>query len=602
MPTDAWITLIVLVLAFAAFATERVPAAVAMGSAVGALLLVGVVDQDQALSGLASTAPVTIAALYVIAGAATVTGAVAPVVDRVLGNGPSSNGERMRLARLCGTAAAMSAVLPNTPLVALVAPRIVTWARRTGRSASVYLMPLSFAAILGGVITVIGTSTNLVVSDLLRASGDAPLGVFEITAVGLPVAIAGVTVLVIVAPILLGRRSAGASSGPRPAGAQVADQSTHRYTMAMVVEPGGPLVGRSVEDAGLRHLHGVFLAGVQRGGAIIPARPETRLGAGDTCYFAGDVTDIVDLGEIPGLVLAEEPHLPGAGDRPDTSLFEVVVSERSSLAGSTLRRVGFRGRFGAAVLAIRRHGDQLPGKLGTLVLRPGDVLLVLAGRDFARHWRDHGDFSVIAPLDEQPPARRERAWVVGVAIVGMIAFAVSGLLTLMESALIAAGLLVAGRVISLAEARRAVNLNVVLTIAASISLGVAVQASGLAVTFADLLGEVGGWFGDVGIVVVVLIATMVLTELLSNNASAAVMFPVAVATALEAGLDPRVMAMVVLVGASNSFLSPIGYQTNLMIHSLGGYRVTDFARLGLPLSLTTLVVTPAVVILGMGLR
>ncbi len=584
MELDAWITLVVLVLAFVVFATERAPAALAMGGAVGVLLLTGVIDQDQALSGLASSAPITVAALYVLAGAAAATGALSPVIDRVLGDG--SGGERRRLARLAASAAGMSAVLPNTPLVALVAPRVVTWARRTGNRASVYLMPLSFAAILGGVVTVIGTSTNLVISDLLRATGDEPLGVFEITSIGLPVAVVGVTLLVVVSPWLLRDRSASAPS---------MGDSARRYTIAMRVEPDGAVAGRTVEGAGLRHLHGVFLAGVERGGHVITARPETVLSAGDTCYFAGDVTDIVDLTDLPGLEVAERPHLAGAGDQLDARLYEVVVSERSTLAGSTLADSGFRGRFGAAVLAIRRHDDDLPGKLGTLTLRAGDVLLVLAGPDFGRLWGDHGDFSVVAPLSESPPARPRHGWVVMVAIVAMIALAVTGVLSLMEAALVAAAALLAMRVISPNEARRAINLNVVLTMAASISVGVAVATSGLAGHIADALVAVGQPFGDAGATVAVLAATMLLTELLSNNASAALMFPVAIATAVEVGLDPRTMAIVVLVGASASFLAPIGYQTNLMVHSLGGYRMTDFPRLGLPLSIATLVVVPLAV-------
>ena len=174
----------------------------------------------------------------------------------------------------------------------------------------------------------------------------------------------------------------------------------------------GPLVGQTVDAAGLRHLHGVFLAGVERAGTVVPARPGTVLGAGDVCYFAGDVVDVVDLLEIRGLSSAEDGHLVGAGDRPDAGLFEAVVSERSELAGSTLREAGFRARYDAAVLAIRRHDDDLPGKLGSVVLRPGDVLLVLATPEFERQWRGHGDFSVIASLDAPPPVRRDRAGVV----------------------------------------------------------------------------------------------------------------------------------------------------------------------------------------------
>ncbi len=569
-----------------------------MGAAVGVLLLTNVVDQGEALSGLSSTAPITIAALYVLAGAATVTGALSPLIDRVLDGSPKraaadpARASRARLGRLAVASGALSGILPNTPLVALAAPRVVTWCRRSGVSASPYLIPLSYAAVFGGVITVIGTSTNLVVSDLLVAQGGDPLGVFEITGVGLPVAAVGIMVLVLTAPRLLRNRR---SAGPDDA---VAAQS---YTIALRVDEDGPLVGQTVDAAGLRHLQGVFLAGVERAGSVVTARPGTVLSGGDVCYFAGDVIDVVDLLEVRGLSSAEDNHLVGAGDRPDSGLFEAVVSERSELAGETLRDAGFRARYDAAVLAIRRHDDDLPGKLGSVVLRPGDVLLVLATPEFGRQWRGHGDFSVIASLDAPPPVRRDRAGVVIAAIVVMIAAVVSNVLDLMEASLLAAAVLVATRIISVTEARRAVNLNVVLTIAMSISLGTAVAVSGLAAEMASVLGSAGDPFGDSGRLVAVLLATMVLTELLSNNAAAALMLPVALATAVDAGLDPRSFAIVVLIGASCSFLSPIGYQTNLMVYGLGGYKFRDFTIVGAPLSLVTLIMTPIVVPLVLGL-
>jgi di/tricarboxylate transporter len=554
---------------------------------------------------------VTIAALYVLAGAATLTGALSPVIDRVLdGRRPRADGpppmsesmldrpeiddnQRSRLVRLSGVTAGMSAFIPNTPLVALAAPRIVTWCRRNGRSASLLLMPLSFASVLGGVITVIGTSTNLVISDLLVDAGGEPLGVFEMTPVGLPVAIVGVGVLMLTAPVILRTRRSPTAA---------ASTSAHRYTIALVVDADGPLAGATIEEAGMRHLHGVFLAGVERGGHLVTARPETRLGAGDTCYFAGDVSDIVDLTEMRGLTIAEQRHIEEAGERTDAGLYEVVVSERSELAGRTLSEVGFRARHDAAVLAIRRHDDDLPGKLGAVRLRAGDVLLVLATPEFDRQWRGHGDFSVIAALDAPAPPRGSNAWLVLVAIAVMIGLAVSNVVDLMESAVLAAAALVLLRVISVTEARRSVNLNVVFTIAMSISLGTAVATSGLATEIGSWLSEVGDPFGDSGKVVAVLVATMILTELLTNNAAAAVMLPVATVTALESGLDPRAMALVVLIGASCSFLFPIGYQTNLIVYGLGGYRFTDFTRLGLPLTIATIIVTPLALPLAIPLR
>ena len=502
---------------------------------------------------------------------------------------------RARSARLAVATGALSAVLPNTPLVALAGLRVVTWCRRAVVSASPYLIPLSYAAVSGGVVTVIGTSTNLVVSDLLVAEGGKPLGVFEITGVGLPVAAVGIVVLVLTAPRALRHRQEASSES---------SVSTQPYTIAMRVDAGGPLVGQTIDGAGLRHLHGVFLAGVERGGIVVPARPETLLDADDVCYFADDVVDlvdVVDLLEIGGLSSAEHRHVVGAGDLPDSGLFEAVVSERSELAGRTLRDVGFRGRCDAAVMAIRRHDDDLSGKLGTVALRPGDVLLVLATPEFERQWRGHGDFSVIAALDAPPPLRRHRSGAVIVASVAMVVATVTNVLDLMEASLLAAVALVVLRVISATEARRAVNLNVVLTIAMSISLGTAVSVSGLAVEMARVVGKIGDPFGDVGRLVAVLAATMILTELLSNNAAAALMLPVATATALDAGLDPRSFAIVVLIGASCSFLSPIGYQTNLMVYGLGRYKFCDFTIVGAPLTLVTLIVSPIVVPLVLGI-
>lgn len=573
MPADAWITAAVLLAAVVVMATDRAPTMVVMGTAVVVLLFADVIDQDQALSGLGSEAPATIAALYVLAGAASVTGALGGVVDRVMR-------KRRSVARLAGSTATLSAFVPNTPLVALFAPRVVRWARRNGEPASRLLMPLSFASVLGGVITVIGTSTNLVVSDLLRQSGDEPLHVFEITPIGLPVAVVGVVTLSLLAPRLLPDR--------RPADAM--EDSVRRFQVVMDVVGGGPLVGRTVAEAGLRNLAGVFLVAIQRHGRLVGAGPATVLEDGDSCVFVGDVARVVDLHHVAGLQSAEHDHVSVAEGR-DRRLYEAVIGDRSSLAGSTLKEAGFRGRYGAAVLAIHRAAGALPGKLGAIELRSGDVLLVLGGPEFDATWREHHDFVLVASLTEPPPPRRHRSWLVSLAFLGMVGLAATETMSLLEAALVAAVVVVVGGAISLGEAGRAISIDVVVTIAASISLGAAVQASGLAAELASAIATVGEPAGDIGQLVAILLATMLVTELLSNNAAAAVMVPVGLSAASSIGADPRAFAIAVLVGASCSFLSPIGYQTNLMVYGLGGYRFTDFARLGLPLTVITAIVT-----------
>jgi di/tricarboxylate transporter len=574
MSSDAWLVLIVLIATLVLMATDRVSTVVGMGGGLIVLLMVGAIDEQVALSGLSSPAAVTIGALYVVAAAIAATGAMSWLVDTLL------FGRRGGLARLSTATAGMSSFVPNTPLVALAAPRVVRWARRTGVSSSRLLMPLSFASILGGVVTLLGTSTNLVVSDVLRASGADGLGIFEVTPVGLPVAIVGVIVMIGVVPRLLRERTSAGDSMRATA---------RTFQIQMVVEPAGPLVGNTIEQARLRDLDGLFLAAIERDGRVIAARPDIVLAAADHLHFVGDVARIVDLQEMTGLVSAERSHLLDA-EGPGARLFEAVVAGRSDLAGRTLKEAGFRARYGAAVLAVHRSGGELRGKLGAIRLHTGDVLLVLAGPDFNRRWREFGDFSLVASIDEPPPPRRNRAWAAATAFVAMIVLAASGAMSLLVASLVAAVVVVAGGALSLTEARQAVNLDVVLTIALSISLGGAVASSGLADELASQLVRVGEPLGRVGLLVIVIVTTQLLTELLSNSGAAALMVPVAIAAAIEVGGDPRAFAIGVLVGASCSFLTPIGYQTNLMVYGLGGYRFWDFTRVGFPLTVSSTVV------------
>lgn len=581
MPVDAWLVLAVLVGVVVAAATDRVQTAIAMGGGLLVLFVTGAIDDATALSGLSSPATATIALLYIVAGGIAATGAMSWLIDRLI------FGRDGGVTRLASATTAMSAFVPNTPLVALAAPRAVRWARVQGRSASRLLMPLSFASILGGVVTLLGTSTNLVVSDALVRAGQDPLGVFEITPVGLPVAVAGILVLAVTSRWLLRER--------RAAGDAMRD-AARTFQIQMLVVPGGPLVGQTVEAAGLRHLDGLYLAAVERAARIVTVRPETRLSDDDRLYFVGDVTRIVDLQDMVGLVSAEQPHMLET-EAPGTRLYEAVIGVRSDLAGHTLKSVGFRARYGSAVLAVHRAGEELRGKLGEIQLQTGDVLLVLATPDFGQRWREHADFSLVASLDEPPPPRRTRAWFAGVVFAAMVLLAATGLLSLFAASAVAAAAMVVGRVLSPSEARYSIDVNVVLTIALSISLGNAAVVSGLAAEIADQIVDLGGSLGDFGLLLMVIVATQLLTEVLSNSGAAALMVPVALGAATASGGEPRDFAIGVLVGASCSFLTPIGYQTNLMVYGLGGYRFFDFTRLGLPLTVSCALVTSTVLTL-----
>lgn len=585
MAVDAWIALGVLLCTVTVLVLDRFPPVLVLGGAVGALLFTDVIETNVALSGLSSPAPATIAALYVVAGAATATGTFSTVVDRTLDRGGS-------LLALTASTAALSSVVPNTPLIAMFAPRVVRWSQRNGVPASRYLLPLSFASILGGVVTLIGTSTNLVVSDLLEQSGQEPLGVLEVTVVGLPVAIVGVVVLTTIGSKLLPNRTAPSTD---------ISQRAREFQMAARVEPGGAMAGQTIAQSGLRSRDGLFLAMIEREGiadhdaTTLAASPDTVLEPNDVCCFVGDSTKVIDLYDIDGLTAVEKHHVLST-DGAGTRVFEAVVAPTSRLVGSSLRSVGFRARYDGAVMAIHRADADLGGQLGRIELRAGDVLLVLAPEEFGRRWRSDADFSLVAAVDGPPPARRDRSWLVLAATVGLVVLATTGIVSLFEASLAAAGVVVAGGAISLREGWRSINLNVVLTMAVAISLGAAINMSGLdgeiasVVERADRLG-----FGDVGLVVAAMIATLILTELLTNTAAAALMLPVALSIADDVGAEPRMLAVAVLIGASCSFLSPVGYQTNLMVFGLGGYKFSDFTRVGAPLTLATLI-TSAIII------
>lgn len=588
MPWEAWLTLVVVLGTVGLLVTERVSPPFAILAAVISLLTVGVVDADQAFSGFSNAAPITVAALYVLVTAVEKTGAMERLTAGVLGARERS--DTAILGRVLGATAGASSFLNNTPIVAMVAPAVISWARRHGKSPSRYLMPISFAAILGGLVTLIGTSTNLVVSGLLEQSGADPMGLFEISKIGLPVAAIGLVMLVLIGPRLLPTRRAPSE--------EVGEES-REFTVEMAIASGSSLSGRSVAEAGLRNLEGVYLVQLERRGhPRAPVSPEELLEEGDRLTFAGNVERVVDLQRIPGLVSAEQVHFPSAAEEQRRRLFEAVVAEDSPLAHSNLKDVGFRSRYGAAVLAVHRQGQRVPGKLGKLPLRPGDVLLILAGDDFKRRWRDQRDFLVVAPLDGGQPPSREKAPVVGLVTLALFALVTAGVVDILVGSLLAAAALVGLRVLTPFEARNSVDLNVVVVIAASFGLGEAIATSGLADQIAEtFVGSFAG-FGDVGLLLGVIVATVILTELITNNAAAVLMFPIAIATATQAGLDPRGFAIAIAIGASASFLTPIGYQTNTMVYGMGGYRFGDFIRVGFPLTILVIVVAVLVIPIG----
>ncbi len=584
MTADAWTTVVVLVVAFALLAWDRLaPSAVVLAAAV-TLLVTNVITTEQALSGFANPAPITVAALYVLARAAEKTALLAPMTARLLGEGRTARD----LSRLLVPVAAASSLLNNTPLVAMLTPDIVALSQRRRLAASRFLMPLSFAAILGGTVTVLGTSTNLVVSGLLQETGAGPLGLFEVAPIALPAAVVGIVV------VILGARLVPVRSTVQ----EQAAESVREFVVTMVVLPGGHYDGRRVGDGDLIGRRHVFLVQLSRGEqTFTPVDLDVVLEAGDELTFVGEVTQIVGLYRLNGLRSTAQRHLDVVA-QPGHRLHVAVVGRTSPLAGHTLSDVQFITRYQAAVLAIHRDGQRVMADPRDVRFRPGDALLVLADDSFRSNWSEGRDFLLISDLAGDPPHMSRRAGFVAAITAAMVLVAALGILDILEASLLAAGALVATRTLTSNEVRDAIDFDVIILIAASFALGAAMETTGLAELVANGVVGVFDPLGEVGIVFGLLLAVSLLTELITNNAAVVVVFPIALAVAGQGGLDVRAVAIALAIAASSSFLTPIGYQTNTIVYGPGGYRFTDYMRLGLPVKLvTTVLVTGAVVAL-----
>jgi di/tricarboxylate transporter len=590
--------------------------------------LTGIIDPQEALAGFANPAVLTIAGLLAVTAGLRSTGALDWIGHRLLG---SSGTEASALRRLSVTLVAASAFILNVALVAMAMPVVVDWCRRRHISPSRLLIPVSYLAILGGVCTMIGTSTTLVVNGMLKsehrhrvemarqlaaeapqeterigrsqrfADGVRPMGLFEIGYVGLPCALVGIGVLIVVGRRLLPNRTDLIEK---------LDEQRREYLAEILVRPECRLIGKTVEQAGLRHLPGLFLIEIDRNGRIItPVSPEDPIQAGDRLVFSGVVGTIVDLQRIPGLVPAADSSFENEPrTRQQRHLTEVVLSRTSPLVGTTVREANFRRRYDAAVVAVHRNGVRVTNKIGNIELEVGDTLLLQTRGHFVQTYRNSRDFYLVSSVEGARVGRHDRALVAGGLMLLLVAWL--SLTSWLEAgnhwlsvaspavaALTVVALMILTRCMRASEARQAVDLEVIVTIAAAIGLGLALTKSGAAKMVADALVSTVGNQPYLLLVMLYLI-TMVFTEMISNVAVATMLFSFAVAVAASGGCSPRPFVMAVTLAASLSFLTPVGYHTNLMVMGPGGYRPRDYLRVGIPMAIavaaTALLLIPQV--------
>ncbi len=542
-------------------------------AALTVLMLSGVLTPGEALLGLANPGLATVGVLYVVAAGLVDTGGIHLLGSRLLGHPKSLVSAQLRLML---PATGLSAFLNNTPVVAMLVPFVEEWARRCRLPVSRLMIPLSYAAIFGGLTTIIGTSTNLIVNGMfVDVSADGGFGFFEIGLLGLPLAVAGTLFVVVTARWLLPDRS---SPLRQP-------EQVREYTLEMLVEEGSPLIGRNLEEAGLRNLPGAFLAEIERGGTIMPAvSPRVRLQANDRLLFVGVVDSVVDLVRVRGLVPAPDQLFKLDAPRAERRFFEVVVSRSSPMVGLTIREGQFRTRYDAVVIAVARNGMRVRGKVGDIEVLAGDTLLLESRPSFLTRQRNSRDFLLVSEVRGASLPRYERAWIAIAILAVMVSTAASGMLSMLEAALLAAGLMIASRCTSAGGARSRVDWSVLTVIGASLGLGEAMARSGAAESIASWWLAMAGDNPWIALAAVYLI-TSFFTELITNNAAAVLVFPIAEATAAGLGVSLWPFVAVVMMAASASFATPIGYQTNLMVYGPGGYRFTDYLRIGTPLNL-----------------
>jgi di/tricarboxylate transporter len=578
---QGWYTIGIVVLTLGAMIRGVAGPDLIMMAGLFALAAVGVLTPAETFGGFANEAMWAVGVLFIVSAGLRQTGALEPVMERIFGRARS---ERSGLARMTPPLAVLSAFLNNAPIVAMMTPTVIDWARRNGLSASKFLAPVSYATILGSTTTLIGTSVNLTTAGLLIGAGMEPMGFFELLPIGLAVTAVGLVFLIFVAPSLLPDRK-------RPG--EALGETRREYITSMRVEPFCSLVGQSVEEAGLRHLEGLFLVEIDRAGRIItPVSPDQPIEADDRLVFAGVISTIVDLQRIRGLVPDTEDAAPAA---PAGRLIEAVVSSSSPLVRGTIRAANFRTIYDAAVVAVHRNGERIPGKIGEITLRAGDTLLLQTGADFVAAHRNSPDFYLISEVDGEQEPHYDKAWIAVSIMVAMVMVAAAGILPISIAAPLAAGALIGTRCVSGNVARQAVDVPVLVVIGAGLGIAFATHKTGAAQAIAGVLVAAVGDMGPMATLVAVYTVTVILAETLHHNAAVAIMFPIAVASAQQVGADPRGFLMAITVGANLAFANPVTYQTHLIVYGPGGYRFMDFVKVGLPLDVLCGIATLAVI-------
>lgn len=550
-------------------------------------LISGLLTPEEALKGFSNQGMLTIALLFIVAGAVQKSGLIDQFMKAWLNKSKSLKGSMIRFFI---PTALLSGFLNNTPIVVTFTPIIKKWCEERNIAPSKFLIPLSYVTILGGTITLMGTSTNLVVHGMLLDLGLEGFSIFQLAVVGIPITLAGLIYLFTIGYKLLPEH--------KGFGATV-KQDSKEYIAEMTVESSFAFINKTVKQAGLRDLKGLYLIEIIRDKEkISPVRSSTSIKAKDRLIFTGLIATIADLQKTKGLSLETGTNLELDDLKNGTSqLIEVVVSHQSSLLSKSIKQSQFRSKYDAGVIAVHRNNERIKSKVGDIMLKPGDALLLLAGPDFIGKYQESHDFYVVSTLETPETLDRNPAkgWFSIILLLLMITTVTLGWLSMFKAMALAVCLLLLTKIITAEEAKRYVQFHVLLLIASSFGVGAAMTKTGLAELIAEGLIHVGRPFGVLALLVIIYLVTNIFTELITNSAAAVLMIPIGLEIAESMNLDPMGFAVIIAIAASASFITPIGYQTNLIVYGPGGYKFIDYVKVGTPLSIIVMIISVLIV-------
>lgn len=584
--------LLLIVGALLSFLNEKLPPDVTALVLFVILLVSGVVPQAKVFSVLSNPAPLTVGAMFILSAALVKSGAI----DRLaalLGQLAGLHYITLMALIVLGVGG-LSAFINNTPVVVVLVPVIISLARKMKLPASKMLIPLSYAAVLGGCCTLLGTSTNLLVTGILQARGEPPLRMFELAWIGLPMLAAGTIYIAVLGRYILPKREPGSVA--------LAEEDRREYITEVFVQPGSPPIGRTFAEAGLTLSRGIRVLELIRDETTLPLKkPDPRLAAGDRLVLACRPQGVTHTRSIDGIDLTTELKLGlGQISAHEGVLVEGVIGPNSDLIGQSVSEAGFRRRFHMVVLAVHRHGKDLRGEFDQRRLQNGDILLMMGTEKAVESLRASEDLLLI---DRPPvPARRDSRHLLIVlgSILGVIVTSSVGWMSIEVSALLACVVVFVTGCLKPRDGYNAIEWNLLLLIYGMLALGVAMEDTGTSTYVVDRLLWLVNHFVPPEHKALVMLAAFyvlasVLTEILSNNAVAALMTPLALSLAVQLGVDPRPFVIAVCIAASAAFATPIGYQTNTYVYGVGGYRFADFLKFGLPLNVICFVVAMYVI-------